>query len=97
MADPAAVFANGMSKAATKEVESMRRAQPSPEYLDVVCKIRSPVQQAGAGLLGGAGVGAKVGANVHSHQATLSDVQPRSPQVNATSGDTGLRQATGRR
>jgi hypothetical protein len=37
-----------------------------------------------------------VGANVHSHQAMPGDVQPRLPQVIATLGDMGLRQATGR-
>jgi hypothetical protein len=36
-----------------------------------------------------------VGANVHSHQALPGDVQPASPQVNATMGEVGLRQATG--
>jgi hypothetical protein len=38
-------------------------------------------------------VGAKVGANVHSHQATPGDVQPPLPQVNGTPGDMGLRRA----
>jgi hypothetical protein len=32
-------------------------------------------------------VGAKMGANVHSHQAMPGDVQPRLPQVNGTPGD----------
>lgn len=40
-------------------------------------------------------VGAKVGANVHSHQAMPGDVQPLSAQVNATLGDARLHQATG--
>jgi hypothetical protein len=40
--------------------------------------------------------GAKVGANVHSHQAMPGDVQPPLRQVNGTLGDKGLRQATGR-
>jgi hypothetical protein len=34
-------------------------------------------------------VGAKVGANVHSHQAMPGDVQPPSPQLNGTPGDAG--------
>jgi hypothetical protein len=41
------------------------------------------------------GVGAKVGANVHSHQATSGDIQQAFPQVNATLGDARLRLATG--
>jgi hypothetical protein len=40
-------------------------------------------------------VGAKVGANVYSHQATSGDIQPALPQLNATSGDARLRRATG--
>ena len=40
-------------------------------------------------------VGAKVGANVHSHRAMPGDVQPLSAQVSATLGDVRLRQATG--
>jgi hypothetical protein len=39
--------------------------------------------------------GAKVGANVHSYQATLGDVQPELREVNAISGDARLRLATG--
>jgi hypothetical protein len=34
-------------------------------------------------------VGANVGANVHSRQATPGDVQPPLPQVNGTPGDMG--------
>jgi len=41
------------------------------------------------------GVGAKVGANVHSHEAMLGDVQPALPQVNGMPGDMELRRATG--
>jgi hypothetical protein len=40
-------------------------------------------------------VGAKVGANVHSHRAMPGDVQLLSPQVDATLSDVRLRQATG--
>jgi len=40
-------------------------------------------------------LGAKVGANVHSHQAMPGDVQPELPQVNGTLGDIGLHPATG--
>jgi hypothetical protein len=39
-------------------------------------------------------LGAKVGANVHSHQAMPGDGQPALPQVNATSRHMGHRQAT---
>jgi hypothetical protein len=39
--------------------------------------------------------GAKVGANVHSHQAMPGDVQPASSRVNGTPGDMRLRPATG--
>ena len=38
-------------------------------------------------------VGAKLGANVHSHRATLGDVQPELSQLNGTAGDVGLLQA----
>jgi len=38
---------------------------------------------------------AKVGANVHSHQAMPGDVQPALPQVNGTLGDMEPRPATG--
>ena len=46
-------------------------------------------------LPGALRLGAKVGANMHSHQAMPGDVQPALPQVNATLGDVGLRQGTG--
>jgi hypothetical protein len=39
--------------------------------------------------------GAKVGANVHRHQARSGDVQRASFQVNAMPGDARLRPATG--
>ncbi len=39
-------------------------------------------------------LGAKLGANVHRHQATPGHVQPREPQVNATPGDVQPRRAT---
>ncbi len=40
-------------------------------------------------------VGAKMGANVHSHRAIPSDVQPGFPQVNGTPGDMRLHRAIG--
>jgi hypothetical protein len=40
-------------------------------------------------------VGAKMGANVHSHEAMLGDVQPALPQVNGMLGNMGLRLAIG--
>jgi hypothetical protein len=77
-------------------ISDLRRlGHEEPEYLDPACGIRSSVQQPGAGFLGG-WVGAKVGANVHSHQATPGDVQRPLPQMCATPVDVGLRQATGR-
>jgi hypothetical protein len=45
--------------------------------------------------LAGLGAGAKVGTNVHSHQAASVDIQTALPQVNGTVGDAGLRLATG--
>jgi hypothetical protein len=61
----------------------------SPAKLDFLFNRQKSGSQA-------ARAGAKVGANVHSHQAMPGDVQPTWPQVNGTPGDTGRRQATGR-
>jgi hypothetical protein len=69
-------------------------ARQEREYSDlasvnsIFCSTRKPCSRA-------AQVGAKVGANVHSHQAMPGDVQPLSAQMNATLGDVRLRQATG--
>jgi hypothetical protein len=65
-----------------------------PEYFDLACETRFSVNRQKPGSWA-ALVGAKVGANVHSHQAMPGDVQPALPQVNGTPGDMGLRQATG--
>jgi hypothetical protein len=60
----------------------------SPAKLDYQFKSQKPGFWA-------AQVGAKVGADVHSHQAMPGDVEPPLPQVNGTPGDMGLHRATG--
>jgi hypothetical protein len=71
----------------TSSVAGNRSNLISPAKLDYQFKSQKPGSWA-------AQVGAKVGANVHSHQATPGDVEPPLPQVNGTPGDIGLRQAT---
>lgn len=73
----------------TGSVAGNRSTLISPAKLDFLFQWQKPGFRAAL-------VGAKVGANVHSHQAVPGDVQPQLPEVNGTPGHMGLRQATGR-
>ena len=71
----------------TGSVAGNRSTLISPAKLDFLFQWQKPGFRAAL-------VGAKVGANVHSHQAMPGDVQPPLPQVNGTPGDMEPRQAT---
>lgn len=71
-----------------------RLLRREPQYFDLGCVTRCLFNRQKPGSWA-ALVGAKVGANMHSHWATLGDIQPALPQVKGPLGDMWLRQTTG--